>query len=342
MLTPDVRIEGFDAADWILLGQILGRDSARLSRGPGSEAEESPDAPSGGVIVLLDGGHVVKVLSTVRGRLDPSRASVVGPLEDVAVAEGAAWALRVNRAALAELSDRFARRLVREDRFLGQSLKLLAVVRELADEGALETHPRDVRLLPVPSEKIVARSLDVVCPVGRTILLGAFEGGEVLTSVALHRGRGGFDRIVGPSEVRRDLGLVSADWTRNVPGLARAVELSVGPLALGCFAQMKTWKRLASDGAPGAWAAAALGRELLLHPVAPALAIPLGVDVGRAAVAVARDLAARFGDVLSGASPLRQELNRFRDAGQGELSRLLGFDPFALLRELLGHGKPGA
>jgi hypothetical protein len=330
MLTPDVRIEGFDAADWILLGQILGGESGDLL-GTGR-----PDAPSGGVVVLLEGRHVVKVLSTSRGRLDPSRVSAEGPLEDVVCGAGVAWGIRMQRPALAELSDRFARRLEREDRFLGQVLKLAATVRELAEMGAIETHPRNVRALPVPSEKTVDRALDVICPPGKAMLVGAFDGGEVLTSVAIHRGRTGFDRIVGPSEVRRELGLVASDWTRNVPGLVRAVELSVGPLALGCFAQMKTWQRLVRDRAPGAWAAAALGRELLLQPVAPALAIPLGVDVGRAAMAVARDLAARFGIVLStGGAPLFQELNRFRDAGQNEVSRLLGFDPFALLRELL-------
>lgn len=333
MLTPDVRIEGFDAADWILLGKILGGAKGVEADVLGAAHEE---ARLGGVAVLLSGSQVVKVLSTSRGRLDPSRGSAEGPLEDVVRATGAAWGIRMQRAALAELSDRFARRLVREDRFLGQILKLVAVVRELAEAGAVETHPRDVRALPVPSEKTIDRAIDLICPPGKAMLLGAFDGGEVLTSLAVHRGRFGFDRIVGPSEVRLELGLVSGEWTRNVPGLVRAVELSVGPLALGCFAQMKTWQRLVGDRTPGAWAAAALGRELLLQPVAPALAIPLGLDVGRAAMAVARDLAARFGIVLSaGSGPLFQELNRFRDVGQGEVSRLLGFDPFALLRELL-------
>jgi hypothetical protein len=328
MLTPDVRIEGFDAADWKALGGMLGH-----IRKPG------PDAPLGGLVALTDAGRVVKLLSTTRGRLDPSVAAAESSLEALALAQGAAWAVRVERASLVELGDRFARRLVRQDRFLGQILKLLTVVRELAEEGAVETYPRRMRSLPVPSEKMVTRVLDAVVPVGKTILVGAFEGGEVATLVALHRGKGGFDRIVGPSDVRRDIGLTSVDWTRNVPGLCRAVELSVGPLAIGGFAQMRTWKHLCGDRTPGAWAAAVLARELLLHPVAPAIAIPLGVDAGRAAVAVARDLAARFGDALLGASPFRRELDRFRDTGHGELFRLLGFDPLALLRELLGSGR---
>jgi hypothetical protein len=335
MLTPDVRVEGFDAADWKALGEMLGQ-----IRKP------SPDAPLGGVIALTDGGRVVKLLSTTRGRLDPSSAAQ-GTLEALALAHGAAWALRVERSSLAELGDRFARKLVRQDRFLGQVLKLLTVVRELAEEGAVETYPRDARGLPVPSEKMVTRVIDAVVPVGKTILVGAFDGGEVVTSVALHRDKGGFDRIVGPSDVRRDIGLTSADWTRNVPGLCRAVELSVGRLAIGGFAQMKTWKHLLGDRTPGAWAAAVLSRELILHPVAPAIAIPLGVDAGRAAVAVARDLAARFGDVLLGASPFRREFDRLRDRGHGESWHLgephshfpFGFDPLALFRELLSSGR---
>lgn len=323
MLTPDVRIEGFDAADWKALGELLGE----IGR-------PSPGAPRGGVILLIDGGRVVKLLSTTRGRLDPSVAAAEGSLEALALAHHAAWAIRVDRSSLAELGDRFAWKLVRQDHFLGQILKLLSVVRELAEEGAVETYPRRVRALRVPSEKMITRVVDAVVPVGKTFLVGAFDGGEVVTSVALHRGNGGFDRIVGPSEVRRDIGLTSADWTRNVPGLGRAVELSVGPLAIGAFAQMTTWRHLLGDPRPGAWAAAVLASELLFHPVAPAIAIPLGVDAGRAAVAVARDLAARFGDVLLGTSPFGRELGRFRDRDHG-------FDPLALLRELLSSGRSG-
>jgi hypothetical protein len=239
-----------------------------------------------------------------------------GTLQALSLAHGAAWAVRVERSSLSQLGDRFARKLVRQDRCLGQVLKLLAVVRELAEEGVLETYPRNLRALPVPSEKTVTRLLDAVVPVGKTILIAAFDGGDVVTSIALHRDREGFDRIVGPADVRREIGLTSADWTRNIPGFGRAIELAAGPLAIGAFAQMKTWKHLLGERTPGAWAAAVFARELLLHPVAPAIAIPLGVDAGRAAVAVARDLAARFGVGLP-----------------------FGFDPLALLRELLDSGR---
>jgi hypothetical protein len=126
------------------------------------------------------------------------------------------------------------------------------------------------------------------------------------------------------------MGLVSSKWAENVSGLARAAELSVGPLALGCFAQARTFRELSRSGAPGAWTAAVASREVVFHPLAPAIAIPLGVDVGLAAFAAAREFASRFGVVLS------------RSADASDISRILGFDPMALLRDLLSGSRSGS
>lgn len=330
MLTADVRVEGFDVPDWMALRDILAGASA--------EAQHV-----GGLVAWTQGERVTKLVSTVRGRLDPSGLPAASPLAALADGYGARWAIRLDRGAAARLSDRFARSLESTDDLLAQALKLARAVRGLAEEGVLETFPRDARTLSMPSERIVLRALDVVCPVGKTVLLAAFDGAEVLTSVALHRGPHGVDRIVGPALVRREMGLVSGDWTRDSRGLSRAVSLGVGPLALGCFAQAGTFRRLLRDATPGAWASAVAARDVLFTPVSPALAIPLGLDVGRAAVVVARDLATRFGlsSWLAADGPLRPALERVREvAGSAELVGALGFDPVALLRELFGSRHP--
>jgi hypothetical protein len=330
MLTADVRVEGFDVPDWMALRDIFSGASAASGH-------------TGGLVAWTQGERITKLVSTARGRLDPSGLPASAPLGALAEGYGARWAVRLDRGAAAELSDRFARSLESTDDLLGQALKLAKAVRELAEEGVLETYPRDARTLAFPSERIVLRALDVVCPVGKTVLLAAFDGAEVLTSLALHRGEHGIDRIVGPALVRREMGLVSGDWARDSRGLSRAVSLGVGPLSLGCFGQAETFRRLLRDTTPGAWATAVAARDVLFTPVTPALAIPLGLDVGRAAVVVARDLAARFGlsSWLAADGPLRPALERVREvAGSAELASALGFDPVALLRELFGARHP--
>ena len=338
MLTPDVRVEDFDVADWVALKTLLGAVGARPASGEGAPL----GAGRAGLVVLVSGDRVVKVLSTRDGRIAPSPADAHTPLDELCRARDAAWGIRLERSILLQFSDRWAKRLERQDDLLAQAAKMLAVVRELSREGRVETYPRDVNSLPLPSERLLRGTLDFVCPPGKTLLFGVFEGSEVTTAVALHRGARGFDRIVGPSQFRRELGLVSVDWTTSCRGLARAVELGVGPVALGCFAQASTWRRLPEEGS-GAFARAVAAREIVLHPLAPAIAIPLGVDVGRAAYALARDLAGKLGAVswLS-ASSFRPALDRARELSfdAGDVTRLLGFDPFAVLRALLSGEPP--
>ena len=327
MLTVDVRVEEFDTADWLALAGLV---SPRATHKPG-----------GGIVVLCDRGRVVKALSTVHGRLDPNDGALAGPLADAARLAGARWAARLERPVLGRVVDDFARKLRCGDDTLAQAMKVLDVVRDLAQEGALETHPRDLRRLHA-KEQLFHRLVDVLCPVGKTILFGAFEHGRVLTSIAVHRGEHGFDRVVGPATVRTELGLVSGEVSRDSRGLARAVELSVGPLALGCFAEAQVFRELANASTPGAWTAAVAARRLVFHPLAPALAIPLGVDVGRAAVSVARDWAARLGvgPLLGESGALRPALDRVRDfTGRAEVERRLGFDPVSLLAELFGRNE---
>jgi hypothetical protein len=289
----------------MILGEIVGR----------SGSDEGGFA--GGIVVVREGGRIVAAFGTALGRLPAGDGDA--PLGDLAREHGARWALRIDRGTLAMLSDRFAQRLAPSDDLLRQALKLAATIRELAQEGLLETFPRDARQLPVPSELVVRRGLDAVCPVGKSLLFAAFEGDRVATSIALHRAADGFDRVVGPARARHELGLVTGDWLHDCRGLSRAVELSVGPLALGCFAQTATWRTLLRDTSPGAWASAVAQRELVFHPVAPAIVIPLGVDVGRVALLAARELAARLG-----ASPW---------VGRG--SPLWAHGPLALVREFL-------
>jgi hypothetical protein len=71
------------------------------------------------------------------------------------------------------------------------------------------------------------------------------------------------------------------------------VEKKVGKLSLGVFAEMQTIRALSVDPTPGAWARAVAIRDVILSPVPAALAIPLGIDAGRAAFSAFRSVTER-------------------------------------------------
>jgi len=219
------------------------------------------------------------------------------------------------------------------------------VLRELESENRVRFWPWRLDQWHVPSERMLLRAFDAFCPAGRAVLLGVFDRGEVATCLAARRRGTGFDWIVGPDELRNEMGLVSGDWTRDYRHLARAVESRIAPLSIGCFGEMTTFRRLAADTSPGAWAAAVASRDVILSPIVPAVAIPLGIDAGRAAMAAMRGLAERLGRggwrdqraLLSPALERVRELTGREVFGEGGLEGLLGFDPFAFLEKALGR-----
>jgi hypothetical protein len=182
---------------------------------------------------------------------------------------------------------------------------------------------------------MIDRSIDMVCPPGKTMLIGLFERDDLWTSIALRRSHDGFDMILGPEELRDELGLLSGDFRRDHRHLARAVTDRMGPLSLGCFADHRTFRALEVDARPGAWALAVAVRDVVLTPVPPAMALPLGLDAGRAAFSALRQVANRLdpGGVLSPAFTM------LRDAtiGDRSIEELLGFHPLELLRKLLSR-----
>jgi hypothetical protein len=231
--------------------------------------------------------------------------------------------------------DRFAERARRGDDIAAQSLLILQIAREEALAGRVEIWPGRLRGVPIPSPAMVRGSLDSVCPVGRTMVVGLFEQGELWTSIALRRGPGGFNLVLGPDEVRKDMGLLAGDWRRDYRHLSRAIEERSGPLAFGCYAEAATLRKLEVDPNPGAWARAAALRDLILSPLPAPLAIPLGVDAGWAAWSALRTVAERI-DPVGVVGPAMQAL-RDVTAGDRDVKDVLGFHPLELLRKVLSR-----
>jgi hypothetical protein len=330
VLSADVRLEGFTTTDWTRILSLF-----RPRRASGELRD--PERPRGGVIAVHAGGRLIKLVHTAVGRLrlDDAQRDFPIPVAELARRHHASWSASLETGTLERIMDTFGARARRGDDVTAQLISLSQITQEEIIAGAIDLWPHRLHGLPIPSSGVVRGTLDTVCPPGRTLLVGLFEEGELWTSIALRRGPSGFNLILGPDEVRRDMGLLAGDWRRDYRHLSRAIEGRMGPLALGCFAETATLRKLAVDPNPGAWARAAAVRDVILSPVPVALALPLGLDAGRAALSALRTLAERV-DPIGVVAPALLAL-RDLTSGDRDVSSVLGFHPLELLRRLLSR-----
>jgi len=324
MFTPDVRLGGFTAEDWTRLLQLFKTAPAKTDS-------------LGGLLVIHQAGEVRKILHTRRGRLeregewrrwpDGNEGQRTKRLAALAEAHEASWVIAAEVGALDETMERFGARARREDDLVAQSLTLVAIVRELMNERRIEGWPRKLKNIPVPTQRMIRRTLDAVCKVGHTIALGAFKDGALWTSLVMRRAAGGFDLIAGPDDLRPAMGLLSGEWRRDVRHFVSAVEDRYAPLSLGCFGEASVLSALQTDGSPGAWSRAVAVRDVVLSPIPLAIGVALGLDGARYAWSTLR-LFAVF-------EPAVQALRkRMSDANDNDIASVLGFSPLEVLRAL--------
>ncbi len=329
MFSPHVRFEGFTTTDWLrVLSLFKPRPTTRESR--------DPNRPQGGVIAVHDRGRLVKVLHTTAGRLSPRHIDWPQSAEDLARKYALAYAIVLERRVLDRIMEGFAARTRPNDDLTAQALTIISLAQAELTQGNIAAWPLRLRGVPVPKPGMVRASFDAVCPVGKSMVLGLFERGELWTSIALRRSEDGISHIIGPEEIRDEMGLLSGDWRRDHRHLARTIEGRVGPLAFGCFAEYATFRALEVDPNVGAWARSSFVRDIILSPLPAPMAIPLGIDAGLAAFIAVRNIVERLdsGGVVSGQigrwwdrASERPEMARFEE--------LLGFHPLDLLRRLL-------
>ena len=342
MLTPDVRFEGWTTQDWIRFTRLWQ---------PRATPDREPTRPRGGVIVVHEDGEVLKLLHTKHGRLDPTsgpppsgpadaralalRTGQPSALVQVAKAHHASWALGLRLGALDEVMERFGARSRRGEDLTAQGLKLVTIVREMIEEGAIASWPQRLRGLPVPTPHVVRRTLDALCPDGRAIALGLFDAEGLWVSFVARRRAGAFDVIAGPDELRPALGLLSGDWRRDYRHLARAVEERYAPLAFGCFAEVTRFRALQTDSHPGAWMRAVAVRDVVLAPMPVAVGVGLGVDGARYALRGLRVLTERIAPLAALGPMVDAARAKVAKVTGKDVGALLGFDPLAALRALL-------
>lgn len=337
MLTRDVSFEGFTHAQWVLLAEAFRPSLVKRTPLPeGTERENGvPKRPAGGLVAVTTGSTLRKLVSTRTGRIDVREQPWPESLESLASRHGTRWAAELSAGALDEVADRFAERLSQSQDLLGQALELFGILRELEAERAISVWPWRIADWPVPSERAILRGLDLLCPYDRALVLGVFDQGELATCLVARRRDGGFDRIVGPDDLRHEMGLLSGDFRRDFRHLAQAVEERIAKVAVGCYGELETFRRLSGSDTPGAWAAAVAAREVVVSPVTPGVVLPLGLDAGRVAFRELRSLAARLGasEWLTKEGPLLQAIAAMERPVwlDRDLKEFLGFDPVRLL-----------
>jgi len=339
VLSADVRFEGFTQSDW---SRFLSLFRPRVATG----AERDPERPQGGIIAVVGDGRLRKLVHTQAGRLRLEDVAPSWPLtvEELTRRHNASWGMTLEVGALENVMERFGAKLRRGDGLNAQVLLLVSLVRQEMEGRRIQVWPARLAGLPMPTVGMVDTTLDAVCPRGHAIALGLFDAGDLWTSIALRRGSSGaFDWILGPDEIRRDMGLLAGDWRRDYRHLARALDDKVGPLALGVYAEATTFRDLEVDPTPGAWARAVAIRDVILSPVPLALTVPLGLDAGRAAFSAIRGLTERaqgLGVVSPVLSLVRETLGQVATVvGASRDDGGLGFDPLEILRRLLSREK---
>jgi hypothetical protein len=326
VLTPDVRFEGWTTETWTRFLHLWK---------PRAEAHEEPTRPRGGIIAIHGEGRLRKLLHTRTGRLDPRGAWPVA-LPELAERHHASWALSAQTGALEEVMERFGARLRRTDDLTAQALLVVNIAREMLQEGAIARWPTRLHGVPAPTETMVHRALDSICPDGFAMVLGVFRQGDLWTAGVARRRGNAFDVLAGPEDIRIRMGLISGDWRRDYRHVVRAVEEQYAPLAMGCFAEVDRFRELQVDPRPGAWGRAVVVRDVVLSPMPVGVRLALGADGARFAFESFRAIAGRS-STLRRLEPLMSEARRRigEVAGDRDVSSTLGFDPLAVLRALL-------
>jgi len=313
MLTWDVRLEGFDTQDWLSLWAIL----SPAAGGAGA----APD--SGGIVAIHERRRLCKLLHTRRGAMD--RAGHPWPMdaEDLAAMHGTRWALVLERGALDAVMENVAERMRPDDDLLDQVLTAWQVVRELARARRIDVWPGSLRTVPVPTKEIITRAMDLFVPDHHVIVLASWDGPRLQTSMAARRAGAGFDMVVGPDDLRRDIHLVPGDMRASHRRLCQEIARLLGPVSLGLSADAAVWATMGAEGEPGRWARLVTAGGVVIEPMPVGVAIPIAVDAGRVVYMTLRSVARRLG-----AGPRNEPLP----------GRIPDFDLWTMLRAWAGLG----
>jgi hypothetical protein len=322
---PTRRIEGFQRAHWLRWGQLV--------------CTERPGEARGGLLVVTapEGGtrRVDRVVHTERGVLEVAATEAAGTdatpvgeavLAELAEREDAAWVLALDQAALGALRSTIVP--LGDGDYLERVLELWSSLIAMQHGGALDSWPHQLESWPFLAE-VLPYGLDAALGEGQSAVVAVWRGGELYTALALRKHHAHLDRVLGPDFLVPAMGLASGDFRRDYRYLSQVVERELGPLAFGFFGHHGAVRELLRRESPRAWAEAVAAREVIVSPMSSAVALPVGIDVGRALLRSARNFLGDLG--LGGFVP--PDVNALLEpvVSRPDLRDLMGFDPFELI-----------
>lgn len=355
MISEDVRIQGFDARAFtnlisLFAPNVVGRNerdpldsdapehsSMELELAAAGEAASEP-LDGSLVVVVSPHGTVRKAFHTVHGRVRDLVFEGWDHLDGLPERYGAKRVIVLREGVLEELFARAASRMHREDDYIAQWLHVIRAIREEMDLGHLAIHPRPFVSVPLPTPQLVRRTLDSVLPDDRAFVLAVWRGPSLWTSAILRRRAGEIDWLAGPDQLASWTGPLGGDWRRDHRIVSAAVTTHVAPVHLGVYGELRSVRRLLRSREAGAWAKAAVSREIIIHPTPPYVAVALGADA-------MRRVAQKSTAVLGGLDPFGQlgpllGVVRGRIAEVASVTQTLGFDPLKLLAQFLDRVDP--
>jgi hypothetical protein len=329
-----------------------------LAAPPGAARGSAIVAGPPGLAVLREGNRVRKAVHTVRGRLDPDQVRLGGShdLGSLARAHGAKWVAVADAEALVAAHERASAALRPGCDLVDVGLEVgRAYVAEL-ERGGVALWPDLLEGVTIPRRGNVEKALDVVLPPRTASVFYVFDGSRLHGELICARGDRQIEVFAGHDAL--GVGAPPARWKDEHKRLLEAVERRFAKPSVGIFVSLDT-ARAAARGQITSSEVPRLARrkDLIIDPLPPWLAAPLGLVAVKGAVEVGRKAGERIakrvdptglGGMLAGkvGGALKNRLKRTAVAGKVEetlgtisakadLSEHLGFDPFVVSARFL-------
>ena len=263
MISEGLALFGFDSQTWgRLSGLLLG-------------SAERPDLARGLLVLFVDSdGSPIAALDSRDGAFEPE-AGALGDLRKLCEARGARACFVMDALPAAELDTLVSVPLGSD--YESEASWLLRLAEHAVRGGLRRIHPNLPMNPPLPFGSTTEIALDLLLPPDHCLLLTVFDGAEIWTGAALHRGAE-LDMLAGPTALRDWTGPLGGDWRRDQRVVLRAVERELGPVHLAVFAARPTAERLFASPAHGSWALSYLTKEIIVSPSPAYLTAALALD----------------------------------------------------------------
>ncbi len=327
MISPDIRIEGFDAQSWGRLLSLFSTAPADLE----TSAEQAllPNRPEGTLVVIVDDqDRTLRALHTGRGALTGVRYGGSESLPLLARDHGVKRCVVIREGVPEEIAERLAVRLQPGDDYASQWLSCVRILREVQSAGMMRVWPRPLASVPIPAMTTLQRALDMLLPDDHCWVLALWSGTHLWTTFVVHRHRGQIATVVGPDRIRQWTGPLGGDFRRDYRHIVRAVSTHLAPVHFGAFTDVGVLDHLLHTSHAGTWAKHVAARDIIVHPTPPYAMVVLGAD----AVGGAARRAAKWAgglDMLKLLRPVVREL-RSQVTSVSSVTEILGFNPIQI------------